>query len=112
MEPKYGTKHVMKQEVQSNLYLVPKGKNGFFYEPEIKEVVEKYATLGADLSRGEVVEALVKDIGAAIREIPLETVAIDDPPMRRIKKLGRDPIVFLDGSTLSTMHDPKDASSQ
>jgi len=94
----------MKQQVQSNLYLIPKGKNGFYYEPEIKEVVEKYSSLGADLQRSEVVEALVKDIGLAIREIPLETVAIDDPPMRTIDKISADPIVFLDGSTLSTMH--------
>ena len=46
----------MKQQVQSNLYLIPKGKNGFYYEPEIKEVVEKYSSLGADLQRSEVVE--------------------------------------------------------
>ena len=94
----------MKSNVNSNLYLIPKGKDGFFYEPEIKEVVEKYAMLGADLTNGGVVESLVKDIGSAIRAIPLETVAIDDPPARHIERMSAEPIVFLDGSTLSTMH--------
>lgn len=95
----------MKNKVQSTLYLLPKGKNGFFYEPEIKTVIEKYSALGADISKSKVIEELTKEIGQAIRDIPLETVAIDDPPARHIDKLSSEPMVFVDGSTLTTMHD-------
>jgi hypothetical protein len=85
-------------------YLIPKGKNGFFYEPEIKEVLIKYSKLKASLSNEEVLESLTKEIGERIRKIPFDTVAIDEPPMRHLKEFSSDPMLFADGSRIDTMH--------
>jgi len=93
----------------SNLYLIPHGKNGYYYEPEIKEVIDKYSLLKADLSNPAIAEELVKEIGARIREIPLETVGIEEPPSRHAKYLDNSAVVFEDGSTLTTLHDAPDS---
>ena len=85
-------------------YLIPVGKNGFFYEPEIKEVLLKYSKLNVSLSNEDVVESLTNEIGERIREIPFDTVAVEDPPKRHIKEFSSDPMLFADGSTLDPSH--------
>ena len=94
--------------MNTSLYLIPKGKNGFFYEPEIEEVLLKYGSLKVDLSDPKTQKLLAKEIGERIREIPFDTVAIDECPSRSLNKMSADPIVFNDGSKMTTMHNPKD----
>lgn len=91
-----------------SLYLIPKGKNGFFYEPEIEEVLLKYGSLKADLSDPVTQKLLAKEIGERIREIPFDTVMIDEGPSRSLHKMSADPIVFNDGSKITTMHSSRD----
>lgn len=86
----------------TSLYLIPQGKNGFFYEPEIEEVVHKYAALKLDITDPDVAVALAREIGERIRQIPFETVAIDDVPVRHLKKLEEDVHATEEGLTLKT----------
>ena len=68
----------------------------------------KYGSLKADLSDPVTQKLLAKEIGERIREIPFDTVAIDDSPCRSIDKMSADPVVFDDGSKITTMHNPSD----
>ena len=94
--------------MNASLYLIPKGKNGFFYEPEIEEVLLKYGLLKSDLSDPTTQKLLAKEIGERIREIPFDTVAVDEGPSRSLDKMSRDPVVFNDGSKITTMHNHAD----
>jgi hypothetical protein len=92
----------MEKTIMTSLYLIPQGKNGFFYEPEIEEVVNKYATLKLDITDPDIAGSLVKDIGERIRQIPFETVAIDDVPVRHLEKLEEDVHAVEEGLSLKT----------
>ena len=65
-------------------YLIPSGQDGFYYEPEILEVLEKFAKVRVNLSDPASLEVLSSDIGKRIREIPLQTVELPDGPVRLI----------------------------
>ena len=80
-------------------YLVPKGRDGLFWDPEIKDVIQKYAQMGVDIANAQVQENLVTDIAEAIRAIPLETVRLCDPPVRHLDSASNEFFTFPDGTS-------------
>ena len=81
------------------LYMLPKGRKGLFWDPEIKDVLASYAEMGVDLSNDKVQDKMAQDIGDAIRELPLNPIVVDEPPILRLDDTGNEYIVFPDGST-------------
>ena len=84
-------------------YLVPKGRDGLFWDPEIKDVIQKYAQMGVDISNPKVQENLVTEIAEAIRAIPLETVKLCDPPVRHLDSVKNEFFTFPDGTSTETI---------
>ena len=80
------TNTIMTEETtqETHKYLIPAGKDGFHYEPEILEVLKKFAKVNINLSDADSLEVLSSDIGKRIREIPLQTVELPDGPIRLI----------------------------
>ena len=86
-------------------YLVPKGRDGLFWDPEIKDVITKYGSMGVDISNPDVQSNIVKEIAEAIRSIPLETISLSDPPVRHVDEAKNDFYTFPDGSTTQSLKD-------
>ena len=68
-------------------YLLPTGRDGFNWEPEITDVLRKYQKLNVNLSEDAVVHTIASEINSTIRRLGLEAVEIDDAPCRKADKL-------------------------
>ena len=79
--------------------MIPKGRKGLWWDPEIKEVLDSYAELNLDFSNEKIREKLTKEIGDSIRNLPLNPIVVDNPPIIRLDDTGNEYIVFPDGST-------------
>ena len=81
------------------LYMLPKGRKGLFWDPEIRGVLSTYADMGVDFSNKKVQDKVAQEIGEAIRGLPLNPIVVDQPPIRRLDGTGNEYIIFPDGST-------------
>ena len=68
-------------------YLLPTGRDGFNWKPEIIGVLKKYQKLKVDLSEDVVVSTIATEINDTILKLGLEAVEIDDAPSRKADKL-------------------------
>ena len=85
------------------LYMLPKGRKGLFWDPEIKDVLLKYVDMGVDFSNENVQENFIKEVGEAIRALPLNPIVVDQPPVHRLDSVGNEYMTFPDGSTTEGM---------
>lgn len=93
------TKPILDLKEGDYLYMIPKGRKGLWWDPEIKEVLDSYAELNLDFSNEKIREKLTKEIGDSIRNLPLNPIVVDNPPIIRLDDTGNEYIVFPDGST-------------
>ena len=82
------------------LYMLPQGRKGLWWDPEIKEVLSSYGKLNIDLSNEDVQDKITAEIGGAIRALPLNPIVVDNPPIMRLDDTGNEYIIFPDGSSL------------
>ncbi len=68
-------------------YLIPTGRDGFLYGPEITSVLKKYQKLKVDLGDDEVIKLIAQDITKEIQSLPLSCVEVEDAPVKKIPEI-------------------------
>jgi len=68
-------------------YLLPAGRGGYLYQPEILQVLQKYQQLKVDWNDKTVLLTVANDITKVIQELPLNCIEIEEEPVEKINAL-------------------------
>ena len=70
-------------------YLLPAGRGGFLYQPEILETLKKYRKLNVDWTDSVVLMTIANDITKVIQDLPLNCIEVEEDPVEKIPVLNK-----------------------